>query len=346
MNISERLAPVAGFVRRHPFALVALALAGSALLVQRRTRQTERANPPEGKFIEVDGVRLHYIERGKGEPLLLLHGNGTMIREMEISGLIDLAADHYRVIAFDRPGYGYSTRPRGRLWTPRAQAKLLYEALRRLGVERPVVVGHSWGTQVALAYALEYPSEVRRLVLLSGYYFPTIRFDVPLLSPPAIPLFGDVLRYTISPWIGRLIWPLMLKRIFGPAPVPPRFAAFPVWMALRPSQLRAAAVEAALMIPDAMALRERYRDLDLPVMIMAGEDDRHVDAHRQSARLHKELPQSDLRLVPGVGHMIHHSVPRQVMEAIDAVAIPYSRGRTCDRQEDAVAHVSEEPDFA
>jgi pimeloyl-ACP methyl ester carboxylesterase len=342
MNITGRLAPAVGFVRRHPFALAALALAGSALLVQRRTRQAERANPPQGKFIDVEGVRLHYLEHGAGEPLLLLHGNGTMIREMEISGLIDLAADRYRVITFDRPGYGHSARPRGRLWTPRAQARLLHEALRRLGVERPIVVGHSWGTQVALAYALEFPSQVQSLVLLSGYYFPTLRFDVPLLSPPAIPLVGDVLRYTISPWIGRLIWPLMLKRIFGPAPVPPRFAAFPVWMVLRPSQLRAAAAEAALMIPDAMALRKRYRDLDLPVMIMAGEEDRHVDAGQQSVRLHQELPRSELRLVPGVGHMIHHSVPRQVMEAIDAVALP-DREKTGHRKEDAAAPVPEEP---
>jgi pimeloyl-ACP methyl ester carboxylesterase len=214
-----------------------------------------------------------------------------------------------------------------------------------LGVERPVVLGHSWGTQVALAYALEFPSQVRSLVLLSGYYFPTLRLDVPLLSPPAIPLLGDVLRYTISPWIGRLIWPLMLKRIFGPAPMPPRFAAFPVWMVLRPSQLRAAAAEAALMIPDAMALRKRYRDLDLPVMIIAGEADRHVDARQQSARLHTELPRSDLRLMPGVGHMIHHSVPRQVMEAIDTVAMPYPQTR-CHRKEDSVTHGPKEPGLA
>jgi pimeloyl-ACP methyl ester carboxylesterase len=342
MKISLRLAPVTGFIRRHPLALAALALAGSALLVQRRTRQAERANPPQGQFIDVEGVRLHYLERGEGEPLVLLHGNGTLSRELDISGLIDLAADRYRVIAFDRPGYGHSTRPRGRLWTPRAQARLLHEALRRLGVERPVVLGHSWGTQVAVAYALEFPSQLRSLVLLSGYYYPTFRFDVPLLSPPEIPLIGDVLRYTISPWIGRLIWPLMLKRIFGPAPVPPRFNAFPVWMTLRPSQLRAAAVEAALMIPDALALRERYRNLDLPVMIMAGEADRHVDARQQSARLHTELPRSNLRLVPGVGHMIHHSVPRQVMEAIDTVAMP-DRGRAGYRKEDVAAPVSEEP---
>lgn len=321
MMPSNSLQPVKGLVRRYPFLLfAAAALTASALIVRYRTRRIETANPPEGRFIEVDGVRLHYLERGQGQPILLLHGNGTMSREFEISGLLNLAAEQHRVIAFDRPGYGHSERPRGRRWTPWAQAKLLHEALQHLGVERPIVVGHSWGTHVALAFALEYPSAVRSLVLLSGYYFPTLRLDVPVLSPPAIPVLGDVLRYTISPWIGRLIWPLMLKRIFNPAPVPPHFSAFPVWMALRPSQLKAAAAESALMIPDAIALCQRYRELDMPVMIMAGEDDRHVNTQHQSVRLHHELPQSTLRLVPGVGHMIHHNAPRQVMAAIEATA--------------------------
>lgn len=298
----------------------AAVLATAAMVVRQRTQQAERANPPRGRFLEVDGVRLHYIERGQGQPLVLFHGNGTMIQDFALSGLIDLACARYRVIVFDRPGYGYSTRPRGRLWAPEAQAGLLHQALQRLGVERPIVVGHSWGAFVALALALDYPQDVRSLVLLSGYYFPTVRLDVPLLSPPAIPVLGDIMRYTISPLIGRLIWPLMLRRIFAPAPVPARFARFPVWMALRPAQLRASAGETALMIPSALVLRHRYGELTLPVVIMAGADDRHVDVGRQSARLHRELPQSDLRLAPGVGHMVHHSVPRQVLAAIDAAA--------------------------
>jgi pimeloyl-ACP methyl ester carboxylesterase len=295
---------------------LSVGLAAAAVVVRQKTRQAERDNPPLGQFIEVDGVRLHYIERGQGQPLLLLHGNGSMVEDFVISGLVDLAAVNYRVIAFDRPGHGHSTR--GRRSTPQAQAALLHKALQQLGVEQPIVVGHSWGALVALALALDYPAEVRSLVLLSGYYFPTLRLDVLLAAPPAIPLLGTLLRYTISPLMGRLMWPLLQRTLFGPAPAPPQFAAFPVWMSLRPSQLRASAFESALMVPSAMALRRRYPELTMPLVIMAGSGDRLVNTLRQSGRLHELLPRSDLRLAAGAGHMIHQLVPHEVMAAIDA----------------------------
>lgn len=315
----SRPVPVRGPRRGRALLATAAVLAAAALFVRHKTRRAERDNPPTGRFVDVQGVRLHYVERGEGEPVVLLHGNGTMAEDFALSGVLDLAAGRHRVIAFDRPGFGHSTRPRrGQAWTPKAQATLLHEALLRLGIERPVVVGHSWGTMVALELALEYPENVQSLVLLSGYYYPTARLDVLLLSPPALPVVGDLMRYTISPLLGRLMWPGLLRRLFGPAPVPARFRDFPVWMALRPSQLRASAAETALMIPSAIALRRRYGELSVPVMIVAGADDRYVDTWRQSERLHRELPSSLLSLAPGVGHMVHHLEPRQVMNAIEA----------------------------
>jgi pimeloyl-ACP methyl ester carboxylesterase len=327
-----------GMQRRGSLLLgIGAALAAMAMVVQYRTRQAERDNPPLGQFIEVDGVRLHYVERGQGQPIVLLHGNGTMAQDFDLSGVLDLAADKYRVIAFDRPGYGYSERPRNKIWSPAAQADLLYHALQRLGIERPIVVGHSWGSMVAAALALEHPDYVRSLVLLSGYYYPTPRLDVPLLSPPAIPLIGDLMRHTISPLLGRLIWPAMLRKIFGPAPIPARFTdEFPVWMTLRPSQLRASAAETALMIPAAASLSRRYHELAMPVVIMSGADDRHVTPQRHSRRLYEELPHSDLLLVPGIGHMIHHLVPQQVVAAIDMAAKAVAPERAAERQAAAV----------
>jgi pimeloyl-ACP methyl ester carboxylesterase len=302
-------------------ALVALgALSAAALVVRNRTRRAERLNPPAGRFVHVDGVRLHYVERGEGLPVVLLHGNGTMVQDFDLSGVLDLAATHYRVIAFDRPGYGYSTRPRDRIWTPAAQAELFARAFRTLGIDRPVVVGHSWGTLVALALGLQHPEAVRSLVLLSGYYFPSVRLDVPLLSPPAIPVVGTLLRYTLSPLLGRALWPAFMKRLFGPGPVPRRFLQhYPKGMSLRPSQLKASAAESALMIPAAAGLRRHYAELRTPAFIMAGAEDRYVSA-QQSVRLHEAVHGSDLRLVSGMGHMVHHFAPRKVVAAIDAAA--------------------------
>jgi pimeloyl-ACP methyl ester carboxylesterase len=302
-------------------ALGALCAAGlAALAVRARTQRAERENPPAGRFVEVDGVRLHYMDRGQGEPVVLLHGNGTMAQDFDLSGVLEITAGRYRVIAFDRPGYGHSARPRGRMWTPDAQARLLHEALRRLGIDRPVVVGHSWGTLVALALGLRYPEDVKSLVLLSGYYFPTLRLDVPLLAAPAIPVLGTLMRYTISPLLGRLMWPRLAKKMFSPAPVSRRFGLFPRWMSLRPSQLRASAAEAALMIPAAIGLQRRYRAMRVPAVIVVGAGDRLVDA-RQSSRLNSILRRSELTVIPAAGHMVHYLWPRKVIAAIDRAAV-------------------------
>ena len=304
-----------------PVLLGSVAALGAAVLYNRRQAQNaERVYPPIGRFLDVDGVRLHYIERGQGEPLVLIHGNGTMIQDFTVSGLVDRLASRYRVIVIDRPGYGYSTRPRA-VWTPHAHARLFRNALARLGVERATVVGHSWGTLVAVALALEFPSLVRSLVLASGYYYPTLRADVFLLSPPAIPVLGDAMRYTISPPIARAMLPRMIKRMFEPAAVPDRFdRLFPKELMIRPSQLRAAAEDAALMTPSAMKLQHHYRELSMPVTIITGADDRIADVGRQSARLHRELPDSEFIALPGLGHMVHHLAPDTVASAIERAA--------------------------
>ena len=300
------------------------ALVISAFVNHRMARKAERDNPPAGRFITVNGVRVHYVERGRGEPLVLLHGNGSMIQDFESSGLIDLAARTHRVIAFDRPGYGHSDRPRSTLWTPESQADLIYAALAQVGVEHATVLGHSWGCSVAVALAHKYPRLVRGLVLASGYYYPTLRGDVIGMSLPAAPLIGDVVRYSISPILTRLTWPLLMRKLFGPHPVPEKFAGFPKAMAVRPSQIRASAAESALMVPGAAAARESYSGLKMPVAIIAGTEDRLVDTQAQSARLHHEILQSSFHRVPGAGHMIHQTATGAVMAAIQEVATPVS----------------------
>ena len=298
----------------------AAALLTSAAFVHQRAWQAERRNPPRGRFIEVDGVRLHYVERGAGPPLVMLHGLGSMVEELLLSPLFGLAAARYRVIAIDRPGYGHSSRPRGRWWGPQAQAELFHRMLTQLGIERPVLLGHSFGALVAAALALEHPASLKGVVLASGYYFPSTRLDVPLMAPPAIPVLGDLLRHTVSPLIGRAMWPGMLRLMFRPAPVPAYFSRFPVWMALRPSQLRAGAEEAAVLIPSAMLLQKRYGSLERPPIIVAGAQDRYVDPEHHSARLAAMIPGSELLLSPRAGHMVHHSDPRRVLQAIEQAA--------------------------
>ena len=209
------------------FAVTAASLAAMTAYNIYRARKAEREHPPTGRFVTVEGVRLHYIEKGEGPPVVLLHGNVVTAEDFRTSGVLELLARRHRVIAFDRPGFGYSDRPHGSAWSARAQADLLRDALDVLGIERFVVLGHSWGAAVALAMALNHPDDVRGLVLLSGYYYPTLRADVLLASPPAIPILGDLLRFSISPLLGKLVQPLLLKGMFAPLPVPADFKMGP-----------------------------------------------------------------------------------------------------------------------
>jgi pimeloyl-ACP methyl ester carboxylesterase len=311
-------------LRQYPvIAAVAAAagiLAAAAIVNRHLAEKAQRDNPPQGKFIKIDGVRLHYVERGDGRPLVLFHGNGSMIQDFESSGLIDLAAENYRVIVFDRPGFGHSSRPRSVIWTPEAQADLFRKALDRLGVQRAVVLGHSWGASVAVALAIKYPAFVEAMVLASDYYFPTARPDVAM-SAPAIPGLGDILSNTVSPIVSRLLWPAMLRKMFGPRPAPKQFAGFPKEMAVRPSQIRAGAAETALMIPAAFASSKAYGELAMPVIIIAGENDRLIDIDEQSARLHDEVKQSKMHRIAGTGHMVQQSATAELMAAIDEAAV-------------------------
>ncbi len=321
---SPALSPVAG-----------LALAGAALLGAgavengRRARAAERETPPVGRFVEVGGTRLHVLERGRGPALVLLHGNGSLIQDWLVAasstGGGNAPGDRVRPARLR-----LQRAARSRIWTPLMQAGLIRGALHALGVEDAIVLGHSWGTQVAIALALQDPARVRALVLESGYYVPTPRIDGLLFAPQGLPGLGDLISHTVAPAASRLLWPRILARLFGPSPVPERFARdFPVEMVLRPSQLRSAAAESALMVPDAFALRSHYARLRMPVTILSGTGDRLVSHADQAVALHREIPGSRLVAVDGAGHMLHHIAPDRVLAAVaSARADPCTGPRT------------------
>jgi pimeloyl-ACP methyl ester carboxylesterase len=278
----------------------------------------EWRNPPVGKFVKGQGLRLHYIERGNpADPVVVVfHGNGSMIQDMTISGLLDLLSRRNHVVCFDRPGFGHSTRTRFRFWTPEAQAELFAEVLSKIGISNPVILGHSWGTLVAVALGLRRDYPIRGLALISGYYFPSFRLDFWLLSGPAIPVFGDILRYTLAPVLGLIMLPGILRRLFAPRSVPEDFKrAFPFSLALRPKQLRAAAEESAYLIPATARLQLEYQNITCPVRLIHGDADQVIEKE-QTVRLHRVLPGSVMQLVPEAGHMVHYADANMVSRVV------------------------------
>jgi pimeloyl-ACP methyl ester carboxylesterase len=223
--------------RLWPLAAGAAVAGGLALVNVARARKAVRDNPPVGQFIKIDGMCLHYVEKGTGAPILLVHGNGVMLQDWIISGVYDELAKTNRVIAVDRPGFGHSSRPRGTQWTPEKQAGLLAQLLDRLDAAPALAVGHSYGTQVVTAMALDHADKLSGIVLLGGVYYPDPRADVLLVAGSAMPVYGDLLNHTLQPLLAEALQKPVNRTMFGPAATPERWRREFSWaMAARPTR--------------------------------------------------------------------------------------------------------------
>ncbi|RWB72403.1 MAG: alpha/beta hydrolase [Mesorhizobium sp.] len=305
--------------RKYLFLFLAAATVGLALYNNILARRA-LAGRPLGRFVHLRGTKLHFLEVGHGQPLLLLHGNGASAQDFTTSGIFDRAAARYRVLAFDRPGFGMSPRPAGRPWTAAAQADLIDAAATKLGIERYMVVGHSWRAAVALEMARRHPRSVAGVVVVAGYHYPSPRLALAVSALPAVPLLGTVLRHAVLPSLVRLNWRWAMRKIFHPATIAVPFAAMTRELASRPSQLRSISAESFLMLASALLPNRRYSDVAIPVGIIAGAGDQLFDAKAQALRLQSEISQALVDIVPDAGHMVHQSRPEAILAMIDKIA--------------------------
>ena len=299
----------------------AIAASGLKLRTDRLVRRAEGRYPPHGQFVTVEGLRLHCAAAGSGRPVVLVHGDGGSTYDWTLS-IFGRIAREYRAVAFDRPGFGYSQRPPGGA-SPLAQARLIRGAVRAMGLERPALVGHSRGGQVALAYALGYPDEVAGVVDLAGGVF----FDEPwaplrnrLLLAPAL---GPLLANTVLVPFGRGVVEAALDRAFYPGgPTPPEYLDAYAAMLLRPGPLRAHADDQANSSPAMRRLIPRYGELRVPLVILNGTEDRSTPVEH-ARRLRETVAGSELIELPGAGHEIMFLHPDRL---IDAIASVFERG--------------------
>lgn len=288
----------------------------------RKVRRAQMAFPPRGSFVTVEGLRLHYVCQGAGQPVVLLHGG--MLSACDYAGVLELAAEAgFQAIAFDRPGYGYSERPRRDMSTPAVQARLLREALSVLQVKSPILVAHSWSGSLALSYALTYPDEIAGLVLLApgayaGDAYPAGTADLLIGRLLRVPWLGELLANTVLPPLARLLTKPMVTATFSPDPVPPGYLeqARALWS--RPGQLRANREDILAYVRTVPQWEPQYAEICTPVVIVVGDAD-PFHPELQAGRLHREIGHSRLVVLPGTGHMIPDVRPDAVVEAVHMV---------------------------
>jgi pimeloyl-ACP methyl ester carboxylesterase len=306
--------------------LAVLLLAGAAatyLIV----RSIEARYPPAGRFVEVTGGRLHYIELGPGgkgpaATVLLLHGASGSSGD-PIMALGHRLAAKFRVIAVDRPGSGWSDRIAGKAaGSPAVQATIIREALERLGVERAIVVGHSWSGALATNLALDHADKVAGLLLLAPVTHPWPGGAISwYYTPVTWPFVGEVLARTLTVPAGFAFIAPTVAAVFAPQLPPPDYIdGAQIALVLRPPSFRANARDVKGLNAFVTAQSRRYGAIRAPTVIISGDADAIVWTNLHSRSLAREIPGAKLVILPGVGHMPHYAAPDIVVSEIEGLA--------------------------
>ena len=303
--------------------IIAVLIAAFAVYVAVQARSREAAliaaHPPRGQFTVVNGAQVHYIMAGAGPDLILIHGASG--NALDLTGpLMDQLSRQYRVIAFDRPGLGWSDPIGDDSLT--GQALHLSAAAAALGVTNPIVVGQSYGGSVALAWGLDAPVKPRALVLISApslpwpgtldiwYRLTASRLGAALIVPIATALVPES-------YIDRAV-----TGVFAPSAVPPGYGdSIEIDLTLRRSTLRANASQVNALREQIVAQEPRYPELTLPIEMVHGTADTIVPLNIHSAPFAARMPNANLVVIDGAGHMPHYSHTSLIIDAIARAAL-------------------------
>jgi pimeloyl-ACP methyl ester carboxylesterase len=318
--VSRLMTPVMGSTLAIALLLALAVVGGLVEFSVLAARRIEHAVPPQGSFLALGGEKIHVLDTGAGRPLVLIHGLEGQMGNFTHS-LVDRLSGDFRVVAFDRPGSGYSTRSIGSPAGVRAQAGALAAAIRAMKLDRPVIVGHSLGGAVALAMALDQPDCASALALVAPVTH-------PVAAPPLVfrglairsPLLRRFVAWTLATPASLLARELALKQVFAPEPAPADFAtAGGGLLGLRPANVYAASADMVAANDDLEAMTPCYASIRIPIGILYGRGDRILDPRAQGETMKAKIPALDLELIEG-GHMLPVTAPDAVAAFIRRIA--------------------------
>ncbi len=306
--------------------LVGTALLGLVGFSALETRWIEASYPPEGRFVAIDGGRLHVTERkpagaARGTVVLLHGATGNQADVMLPLG-DRLAALGFRVLAPDRPGHGWSDRPDGvEDASPARQAVLIRQGLEGLGVTHAIILGHSWSGALAASFALDQRDFTDGLVLVSPVTHPWPGGIAWYYAPAASPVFGPFFNHLLTMPIGLLALEAGVQSVFAPQAPPPDFAARTgVRLVLRPDEFTANAQDVSHLLDFVRGQAPRMGEISVPTAIVTGDHDGIVFKSVHSDASFRAIRGATMTVLPGVGHSPHWSDPDSVVAAVLSVA--------------------------
>jgi pimeloyl-ACP methyl ester carboxylesterase len=317
--------------------IVVAALAVLVLVTQAGVFLSERDHPARGRMINVAGATLHVIDIGPRDaadlPIVMLHGASSNLEVMRQPVGERLARKH-RVILIDRPGHGWSKRLRPEDSTPEVQARMVEEALAKLGVNRAIFVVHSWAGALGARIVLDYPQAVAGLVMLAPVAYPWPGGVGRYNKIIATPVIGPLLAHTITLPLGLLLAEPGARGVFLPQTMPDGFVrntATP--LLLRPREFIANAHDLVTLKAAVAEQAPRYAEIKAPVTILTGDADKTVSTNIHSRPFAATAPNAKLIVLPGIGHMVQQAVPDLVIAEVEAMI-----SRTAPGTEAAAAH--------
>lgn len=269
------------------------------------------------RFVEIDGIRTHYVVVGNGRPVVLLHGNGESVADW--SRTMPHPASGLRVYAIDLPGAGDSDKPPFD-YSAENLAEFVIRFLDALVIERPALVGHSFGGLIALMIALEQPERVASLTLIDST---GLGKEIhPMLAAASLPVAGELSTAWASTWFGakQRAWARGDLHFARTSQIPHVWLSEQERMAQMPGYLEAelaAARQQTVIGQQRIVVLDRLHHVNCPVMIVWGERDRAVPVNHAEAAA-KRLPNSRVEIIPRAGHLPHVERPGETGEAMHA----------------------------
>ncbi len=302
--------------------IVAVIVAGLVWFAANTAGKVEAAVPPCGQFIEIDDQRIHYVDtKGTGPAIVLIHGLGGTLRNYTYA-LVDKLSREFRVIAVDRPGSGYSTRPDEAPARLGAQADTLAKFMRALGLKQPLLVGHSLGGALSLAIALDHPDCAGALALIAPLTHAQDNVPEPFQGLVVTsPVLRKIIAWTLAIPMSIRRAPELLKIVFGPDAVP---ADYPTrgggLLGLRPKSFYNTSSDLVAVNEDLPGLMSRYGGLTIPLGMIYAKGDRILDYRQQGEAMKQKCPALDLVLLNEHGHMLPVTAPDSTADLIRRVA--------------------------
>ncbi len=248
--------------------------------------------PRDATYAQVNGTRVRYVDSGgTGTPVVLLHGFASALETW--NPVRPALEKKHRVIALDLKGFGWTDRPPGD-YSPLAQAKLVAGLLEQRGVRRAAVVGHSWGSSVALMLAMQRPQMVSRVALYDAWVYEE---QLP-----------TTFHWARAEGLGELLFDSfydqrsdekMSMAFYDPSRINEEFVEG-VERALERPGTTAAAL-AAVRGQRYAEWQDRYREVKQPALLLWGREDR-VAPVGVGERLVRQLPNAELKVYPRCGH--------------------------------------------